>query len=501
MKYKFTGEGIINLESTDELTNDKRWLLLSPWQMSKKYPSLSWKWFYDVLSRENEITSLALGHDKFINRPVLAKTVNYRIDDMENAESINERRKILLEQVKILNELSSFLLPEALDWFTVENILDPLKDENSRKTEPVLILDYIPGKSLKYAINTGKYKNKKGKEIQKVTLEGESNDIRNTVNIPKIGRISLNILTFLKLLCDKEYCHIALSPDHIIVLKDDTTPRFVGLGRICKTINGVIDLNHINSGRTVPGYSAPELNDYVTGRRENVKSKNVAAYSLGVLMHQMAIGKTDFEPEMLVGPAFVYPNPISEPLINNKGKFGKLLHNLIANLCNHDENKRLTDFDEIEKQLLILSSMYISGEEGNIKEFKKISGEIKSFYQNSQFGEILGDDGRTYKFNQASLNNLNSNDLKYIAIGNRVTFDGTIKPSLHGQSTSRAYANNLCNIKPKINKETTKNTDVRKGQYDTNVLKKEKTPNNSTTADDMINKCAALLQKLKHLKK
>lgn len=501
MKYKFTGEGIINLESTDELTNDKRWLLLSPWQMNKQYPGLSWNWFNEVLSRKNEITSLALGHDKFINRPVLAKTINYRIDDMESTESINARRKILLEQVKILNELSSSLLPEALDWFTVENILDPLKDEASRKTEPVLILDYIPGKSLKYAINAGKYKKRRDKEAQIVALEEESSDIRNIVDIPKIGRISLNILTFLKLLCDKEYCHIALSPDHIIVLKDDTTPRFVGLGRICKTVNGIIDLNHINSGRTIPGYSAPELNDYVTGRRERVKSKNVAAYSLGVLMHQMAIGKTDFEPEMLDGPAFVYPNPISEPLINKKGKFGRLLHNLIANLCNHDENLRLTDFDEIEKQLLILSSMYISGEEGNIKEFKNINGQIKSYYHQNQYGEILGDDGRTYKFNQASLNNISSSDLKHIAIGARVTFDGTIKPSLHGQNATRAYANNLCNIKPEIKKENIKSREVKRELKENVIHESEKTNSNSVTADDILNKCSALLQKLKHLKK
>lgn len=442
MKYKFTGNGIIDLNSTNVSTDDKRWQLLSPYQMGKLFPKNNWGWFNEILYRENEITSLALGFDKFIERPVIAKTVNYRLSDLDTINSINERRKVLIEQVRILNDLKGPLLPEILDWITVENIHDPIKYEECRYNEPLLIFDYIPGISMSWSINSGKFRRSaKGNGERKDSIfEEEYSDLNDVVDVQKIGRVALKILYFIKYLSNREYTNMALSPDHVLLLKDDT-PRFLGIGRICKTINGKVDLDHINSSKTLYGYSAPELNDWVTGRRKNADGKKICLFSLGVLIHQMVIGTTEFHKDMLNGPSFCYPNPVSEPLIYGKGKDGRTLHNLISKLCCHNENERLSDMDEIEKELRLLSRMYISGEEGKKTVIPDLIGTVRTFNSDKLFGDIECESGKIYKFNPFSINSLSRESREAFRVGTKVKFEGTDKPDVLGRIQS--YANEI----------------------------------------------------------
>lgn len=442
MKYKFTGNGIIDLSSTDKSTDDKRWQLLSPYQMGKLFPKNNWGWFNEILYRENEITSLALGYDKFIERPVIAKTVNYRLSDLDTVNSINARRKVLIEQVRILNDLKCPLLPEILDWITVENIHDPIKYEECRYNEPLLIFDYIPGISMAWSINNGIFRRgpRGNGERKNSIFEEDYSDLNDVVDVQKIGRVALKILYFIKYLSNREYTNMALSPDHVLLLKDDT-PRFLGIGRICKTINGKVDLDHINSGKTLYGYSAPELNDWVTGRRKNADGKKICLFSLGVLIHQMVIGTTEFHKDMLNGPSFCYPNPISEPLIYGKGKDGRTLHNLISKLCCHNENERLSDMDEIEKELRLLSRMYISGEEGKKTVIPGLIGTVKTFNADKLFGDIESENGKIYKFNPFSINALSKESREMFRVGAKVKFEGTDKPDVLGRIQS--YANEI----------------------------------------------------------
>ena len=78
-------------------------------------------------------------------RLVIAKSTCYREKDI-NEGRIEERREYLRQQLNILNDISSMLLPEPLDWFKTVN--DNFEGEYSI-SEPILILDYIPGTDLR----------------------------------------------------------------------------------------------------------------------------------------------------------------------------------------------------------------------------------------------------------------------------------------------------------------------------------------------------------------
>ncbi len=101
--------------------------------------------------RKLQRTRLSMAEDDFLDRMVLVKTVCYDRQDLSQPGSIRMKRKLLEAQIEILNALSSNMLPEPLDYFEITNDYDYFDDsvkDEFKNTEPVLILDYIPGEVL-----------------------------------------------------------------------------------------------------------------------------------------------------------------------------------------------------------------------------------------------------------------------------------------------------------------------------------------------------------------
>lgn len=376
MRYRFGSKGELNIHSTNcNLKN--RWVVLSPSKMEEICAG-NWRWFYSISNRRDERTNLSLGYDDNIGKPVIVKTIEYRANDLKDERSIRKRRSVLIEQVNILNSLSSPLLPEPLDWFYVNNNYDRNMDEALRASEPVLILDFEQASTLTNEVNrhSFRYRNYNGMST-------------NKIDSSKVARLGLSILNFLRLLKEKNYAYLALSPEHILLLKD-YVPRFVGLGRICKLRNGHLDSNHINFGRTLLGYSAPELNDISDNWGEFATSEEVGAFSLGVILHQIIIESDKFEENTLKNGSFFYPNGVTESIIKNQSS-GKVLHRLIAGLCDHNPKTRLVDYDYIEE---ILKSIDL----GKGREIVNKNGVIKEYNNDLGIGRIMDNNGKEFTF-------------------------------------------------------------------------------------------------------
>lgn len=376
MKYRIGNKGELNIYSTNCNLNN-RWVALSPNKM-EDVCSGNWKWFYSIANRKDERTNLSLGYDDNIGKPVIIKTVEYRKNDLIDEATIRKRRSVLIEQVNILNDLASPLLPEPLDWFYVKNNYDIGMNLELKNIEPVLVLDYEQATTLTAEMNRHSFRYRKDNGI--TTLKIDSS---------KIARIGLYILFFLKLLKEKDYAYLALSPDHILLLKD-YVPRFVGLGRICKVKNGHLDGSHINFGRTLLGYSAPELNDFKNNWGESATSQDVGAFSLGVLLHQIIIESDEFKEGTLKNGSFFYPNGVTDNVIKSQ-KHGKELHKLISGLCDHNCNSRLVDYDYIEE---ILKTIDLD----RGREIINKNGVIKSYDIESEVGKIADINGSEFKF-------------------------------------------------------------------------------------------------------
>ena len=297
-KLKRDAKGLV-IHSTNVPLED-RWTVLTPEQMQQKAGGL-WTWFNAVMARRGERTKLHSGYDNVVQRPVIVKTIFYRDQDLQSMETIEQRRNVLREQIAILNKINSPLLPEPLDWFEVENTIDDMPIE-LRSAEPVLVLDYLPGMAL-----SSYYKNR-------LLHFKEGKEGKGSIDTPKIGRIALKFLQFLRVLDEKGYGYLDFRPEHVLFLKNDI-PRFVGIGSICAVKeDGTLDENHINFSRTTKGYAAPELlnseNNWASAKK--VKPSHIAAYSLGVMIHQMVLEKQDFIEGTVKRGSFFYPNGVSE---------------------------------------------------------------------------------------------------------------------------------------------------------------------------------------------
>lgn len=403
MRYRFGSKGELNIHSTNcNLKN--RWVVLSPSKMEEICAG-NWRWFYSISNRRDERTNLSLGYDDNIGKPVIVKTIEYRANDLKDETSIRKRRSVLIEQVNILNSLSSPLLPEPLDWFYVNNNYDRNMDEALRESEPVLILDFEQASTLTNEVNrhSFRYRNYNGIST-------------NKIDSSKVARLGLSILNFLRLLKEKNYAYLALSPEHILLLKD-YVPRFVGLGRICKLRNGHLDSNHINFGRTLLGYSAPELNDISDNWGEFATSEEVGAFSLGVILHQIIIESDKFEENTLKNGSFFYPNGVTESIIKNQSS-GKVLHRLISGLCDHNPKTRLVDYDYIEE---ILKSIDL----GKGREIINKNGVIKEYNNDLGIGRILDNNGKEFTFYKNAVDKklLGKLDIGRSVIFSRVEYD------------------------------------------------------------------------------
>lgn len=331
-KTSDNGDGLLLKSSNIDL--EDRWCILTTNQMNERTGD-NWRWFFrSVEQRKHVRTEVHLAYDNLLDKPAIAKTIFYRPEDTKNEEAILKRRKILQEQINLLNVVSSPLLPEPLDWFEVTNTLDNITDKY-RNSEPVLILDYQPGLPISFKIQKDYFKFNDG-----------------FVDTSTIGRILLDVLHFLKVLAEHDYACLNLTCDHILLL-NNSKPRFIGIGGICKVIDGHLDYDNVNFGRTCKGYAAPELND-PTSDWENAKfatPEQIGAFSLGVILHNMAYGVEKFSSEMLKNGSLYYPNLISEN-VEIKSKKAEKISRLIEDLCKHNVDERLTDFDEIEERLM-----------------------------------------------------------------------------------------------------------------------------------------------------
>lgn len=442
MRYRFGSKGELNIHSTNcNLKN--RWVVLSPSKMEEICAG-NWRWFYSISNRRDERTNLSLGYDDNIGKPVIVKTIEYRANDLKDERSIRKRRSVLIEQVNILNSLSSPLLPEPLDWFYVNNNYDRNMDEALRASEPVLILDFEQASTLTNEVNrhSFRYRNYNGMST-------------NKIDSSKVARLGLSILNFLRLLKEKNYAYLALSPEHILLLKD-YVPRFVGLGRICKLRNGHLDSNHINFGRTLLGYSAPELNDISDNWGEFATSEEVGAFSLGVILHQIIIESDKFEENTLKNGSFFYPNGVTESIIKNQSS-GKVLHRLIAGLCDHNPKTRLVDYDYIEE---ILKSIDL----GKGREIVNKNGVIKEYNNDLGIGRIIDNNGKEFTFYKNAVDKklLDKLDSGRSVIFSRVEYDDLMSISEVKDTISIASFKQIGLIE---NKETISNNNSIQPSY------------------------------------
>ncbi len=344
---------------------DKRWSVENINQMSE-LTGTKWNWFGVVFNRTGERTKLHCGYDSVVKRPVIIKTMFYRANDLTSFEAIENRREVLREQIRILNDINSPLLPEPLDWFLVENTVDNIPVE-LKDSEPVLVLDYIPGLGLEtnFKKNSLRFKNDP-------TL----------IDVPRVGRIMLKFLQFLRVLDEKGYGFLDFRPDHVLFLKNDI-PRFVGLGSICPVkADGTLDENHVNFSRTTKGYAAPELLNPANNWKstKNVTPSQLAAYSLGVMLHQIIMENKEFSDGMIQNGSFYFPNGVSEVEIEKKlSRHSQLaVYSLIRDLCKEDPEERLTDYDEIEQRLHDIAKSILGKYRSKQKEQEAVARKRKA---------------------------------------------------------------------------------------------------------------------------
>lgn len=340
---------------------NSRWSVVNS-QIVEDKTGISRTWFKDIKYDKQNGTYLHLGYDNKLKRVVTIKTINYLYGSSKDIDTINKRRELLKSQLNILNEISSPLLPEPLDWFEINNNVDIFPNKELHENEPVLVLEYQPGITLRKKLL--KRENSK-KEFENVRLDA-------------VNRTAKNILYFMMALEEKDYVHLGLSPEHIVMLKDENI-RIIGLSKICKTNNSKIRAKDIQGYQTY-GYSSPEL---YTNEDVELDSKAILAFSLGVIIHQLVCEKSTIH-DYMVKPynhealVFNYPNDISEKYIKSQVK-GQMIHKLICDLCNPDPKKRLTDFDKIEDILSMIGGESINTPERTWRKiYRNRTGEIVS---------------------------------------------------------------------------------------------------------------------------
>lgn len=312
---------------------NERWSVVNSKLLANETNTNS-KWYDDVKSSEYENTTIHLGIDKQLSRPVIIKTINYR-NKLDNELVLNSR-EIFNEQINLLNEISSPQLPVPLDLFNVINDKDRGMNSVLAKEEPVFVLEYQPGETLK-------------KELKRAALQNNEN-----IRLDSIARKAKNILYFIKASAQKDYIHLGLTPEHIIMLKNENI-RVVGLSKIHKTQNNKVKIEDIKCRYTY-GHTAPEL--YDIDIQKEMDAKSIASFSLGVLLCLLLCEEEQVNENMTVNIdnniIFEYPNEYCRNKIKQNVKNPKiysLIDKLLCDLCNRDPLKRITDFDKIEEIL------------------------------------------------------------------------------------------------------------------------------------------------------
>lgn len=372
-------ELILKANNTDLMD---RWVLHNAGYFMKNEVGNSTAAFIKTKSADEKLrkTSLALCEDDILVRPVLAKTVLYEDWELDNVEAIKIRRRALAAQVDILNNVESNMLPEPLDFFLVTNTFDSFEGDamQLKDNEPVLILDYIPGEVLADKLANTRDKSFYRSEDGKAFIKSPEK-----INVGIVMRLVGDILAFEMELLEKGYAYTALSPDHIVLLGDNK-PRFTGLGRICPVSSDRYDVNHINYGRQLKGFSAPEFNKRETNFGMNESVKAVIAYNLGVLIACIILGKTNFDERELNAGSYDYSKAADDRRKIRAAWHGGMIDSLICKLTDEVPSRRWTNFSAVLQELAI-----ITGDAANEKKKEAIcTGTIKFFAKDKGYGYV-----------------------------------------------------------------------------------------------------------------
>lgn len=372
-------ELVLKANDTDIM---ERWVLHNAGYFMKNEVGNSITAFIKTKAADEKLrkTSLALCEDDFLERAVLAKTVIYEDRELDNVEAIKIRRRALAAQVDILNNVESNMLPEPLDFFLVTNTFDNFEGDavQLKDNEPVLILDYIPGEVLADKLANTRDRSFYRSEDGKAFLKTPEN-----INVGIVMRLVGDILAFEMELLDKGYAYTALSPDHIVLLGDNK-PRFTGLGRICPVSYDRYDVNHINYGRQLKGFSAPEFNKHETNFGMNESVRAAIAYNFGVLIACIMLSKTNFDERELHAGAYDYSKAVEDRKKICAAWHGRMIDSLICKLTDEIPSKRLTDFSVVLQELAI-----ITGDAVNERKKDSVcTGTVKFFAKDKGFGYV-----------------------------------------------------------------------------------------------------------------
>lgn len=293
-----------------------------------------------------------LCEDYYMNRSVILKTLKYDSRELREEKLILQKRRVLAEQIELLNKIQSNMLPEPLDFFLVKNNYDNFQIESKEiaETEPVFVLDFIPGEILSNILNSSHSSKfyRRREEDENIQYIKRDSDL----NVSMVLRLAGDILLFLRGMYEKGYAYTSLSADHIILL-GDAKPRFVGIGRICPVQNDKYDCNHLNYGRQLKGYSAPEMNraNDLFGLNSSVKAN--IAFNLGVLITQMVLSTAKFDDRFITDGAFDYTKAVDERA--RIERISPELNVLLSGMLDLDAKNRLSDLDRIQTELMYLS--------------------------------------------------------------------------------------------------------------------------------------------------
>ena len=325
-----------------------------------------------------------LCEDYYMNRSVILKTLKYDSRELREEKLILQKRRVLAEQIELLNKIQSNMLPEPLDYFLVKNNYDNFQIESKEiaETEPVFVLDFIPGEILSNILNSShNYKFYRRREEDE-NIQYIKNDA--DLNVSMVLRLAGDILLFLRGMYEKGYAYTSLSTDHIILL-GDVKPRFVGIGRICPVQNDKYDCNHVNYGRQLKGYSAPEMNraNDLFGLNSSVKANIV--FNLGALISRMVLSTGGFDDRVITDGAYDYGKATEDR--ERIKKISSKLDNLLSKMLRLDAQERLTDFNEIQSELMFLSGDAIREKKPKIDK-RMHSGMVVRILLDKGFGFI-----------------------------------------------------------------------------------------------------------------
>jgi len=259
----------------------------------------------ELLAR-GEHYDIAVGEDTHLDdKQVAIKAIRYPDDEHIDPASVQARRHLLHDELRVLTMPFS-LLPEPLDWLTIENSEDFPDDAELAESEPLLVYELQHGRTLREKVAS----------VAEVKGEGG-------VALRRALRIVEELALFLRGIHARGRILRGLSPDHVILDVDDIV-HVIGLGGTC-AIGAPVSAAYRE--REDP-YVAPELRV-----ADNPQFVQPAAdiYSLGALLTHLLTGRD---------PLLVVESPFDDATFHLLGQHGPGIAKLIARMMHADPNRR-----------------------------------------------------------------------------------------------------------------------------------------------------------------